>query len=89
MKTYDIYIDAKLISRMKKLAKKDKSLSIAVHKKLTQIADNPYIGKPLHSPLQGYRRVHVGHFVIIFKILEEDQTVILTAFGHHDEAYTR
>lgn len=89
MKSYTIVFDEKLISQLKKLAKRDTNLYGAVKKKILQVAENPYLGKPLHRPLQGLRRVHVRHFVLIFRIHEKDRRVIFLSFSHHDDAYTR
>ena len=48
---YDIEIGDKLRKKLEKLEKKDKSVYNAIIKKTLQIADNPYIGKPLHGKL--------------------------------------
>jgi mRNA-degrading endonuclease RelE of RelBE toxin-antitoxin system len=50
---YDIEIGDKLRKKLEKLEKKDKSVYNAIIKKTLQIADNPYIGKPLHGKLKG------------------------------------
>ena len=87
MNSYSQDIDEELVSRLKRLAKRDKKLYAAVQKKMAQIAENPYLGKPLRGLLKGKRRVHVGHFVLIYRIDEEEHRVILLEFAHHDEAY--
>jgi YafQ family addiction module toxin component len=84
---YDIEIGDKLRKKLEKLEKKDKSVYNAIIKKTLQIADNPYIGKPLHGKLKGKSRVHIGHFVLIYGIDEKERRVIFLDFTHHDEAY--
>ncbi|MGB2841639.1 MAG: type II toxin-antitoxin system mRNA interferase toxin, RelE/StbE family [Halobacteriota archaeon] len=84
---YDIEIGDKLRKKLEKLEKKDKSVYNAIIKKILQIADNPHIGKPLHGKLKGKRRVHIGHFVLIYGIDEKERRVIFLDFTHHDEAY--
>jgi len=56
-------------------------------KKILQVAENPYLGKPLHGKLKGKRRVHIGHFVLIYDREEKERRVIFLDFTHHDEAY--
>jgi addiction module RelE/StbE family toxin len=85
MYAYDI--DEELVSKLKKLAKRDKSLYMAVEKKILRIAEDPYLGKTLSNVLKGKRRVHIGHFVLIYEIDERECKVIFLEFGHHDEVY--
>ena len=87
MNSYSQDIDEELVSKLKKLAKRDKALYTSVQKKMVQVADNPYIGKLLHGKLKGKRRVHIGHFVLIYGIDDKERGVIFLDFTHHDEAY--
>ena len=87
MNSYSQDIDEELISKLRRLAKRDKTLYIAVQKKLVQITEKPYLGKPLHGKLKGKRRVQIGHFVLIYGIDEKERRVIFLDFTHHDEAY--
>jgi YafQ family addiction module toxin component len=84
---YDIEIGDKLRKKLEKLKKRDKSVYNAIIKKTLQIADNPYLSKPLHGNLKGKRRVHIGHFVLIYGIDEKERRVFFLDFTHHDEAY--
>jgi YafQ family addiction module toxin component len=72
-----------------KLGSKNPVLAKAVENKMEEIRDFPYHYKPLKYDLAGERRVHVGSFVLKFKINETSKTVIFVFFGHHDEAYKR
>ena len=87
MNSYSQDIDEELISKLRRLAKRDKTLYTAVQKKLVQITEKPYLGKPLHGQLKGKRRVQIGHFVLIYGIDEKERRVIFLDFTHHDEAY--
>ena len=60
-----------------KLAKKDKVSSIYISKKIKEIRENPYHFKPLRAPMQNYRRVHIGSFVLIYSINENKKTIII------------
>ncbi|HID26235.1 MAG TPA: type II toxin-antitoxin system RelE/ParE family toxin [Methanosarcinales archaeon] len=54
------------------MAKRNKTLYTAVEKKMLQITENPYLGKLLKKVLKGKRRVHIGHFVLIYEIDEKE-----------------
>lgn len=84
---YEIEIREQLDKTFKKLAKKDTRQMEAVTKKIAEIAKDPQAYKPLHFPLAGKRRVHIGSFVLIFSIDEERKTVVLEAYDHHDSVY--
>ncbi len=58
-----------------------------VKKKMMEIIENPNHHKPLSNILKNYRRAHVGHFVIAFRILEEQKMVRFVAYAHHDDIY--
>ena len=68
--------------------KKDRGTYNRLMKKMQEILDNPELGKPLEHDLFGKRRVHVGHFVLSYKINEKEHTVIFDGFEHHDRAYS-
>ncbi len=80
-------IKEKLDKKLRELAKRDKVLHIAIQKKITKILENPYLGKPLRNILKGKRRVHVGHFVLIYEIDGEALKIVFLNFEHHDKAY--
>jgi len=89
--TFGFIITASLTKQVGKLAHKDKVLAIAVRKKITQIINSNAIFvnhfKNLGGNLKGYKRVHVGSFVLMFKI--EGNMLIFDRFRHHDKAYKR
>jgi len=71
-----------------KLAKKNKPLLLIVIKKINEIrsfSDHNY--KFLRKPLQNYNRVHIGHFVLIFKMDHKRKIVTIYYFNHHDMVY--
>jgi YafQ family addiction module toxin component len=82
---YESEFTREFLDRIKKLKKKDNLLFKRLESKIEEILENPSHYKPLRDDLKGTRRVHVGHFVIIFKI--EDETVIFISFKHHNDAY--
>ena len=70
---------------MKKLEKKDKALFNQIQKKLIDIVQDPDHYKSLKNVLAGYRRIHFGPFVLVFKI--EGNVVRIISLDHHDKAY--
>ena len=72
-----------------KLTHKDKVLALAVRKKIEQIISSDIIFinhfKNLRGNLCDYKRVHVGSFVLMFKV--ESDIIIFDKFRHHDNAY--
>jgi len=70
-----------------KLFKKDKISFEYINKKIKEILENPYHFKPLRTPLQNYKRVHIGNFVLFYSINENTKKIIIEKYKHHDEAY--
>ena len=82
---YEYEVKDRLSKKLRKIAKKDRVLYEAIMKKILQVAEN--LSKPLHGKLKGKRRVHIGHFVLIYGIDKKERRVIFLDFTHHDEAY--
>ncbi len=72
-----------------KLFKKDKVSFEYISKKIKEIQENPYHFKSLRSPLQNYRRVHIGSFVLVYSIDEKNKKVIIERYKHHDVVYKK
>ena len=71
-----------------KMAKREKHSPEIIYKKLEEICENPQKFKPLGSPMQNLRRVHVlKSFVITYSIDEATHTVWIEDYAHHDEVY--
>jgi YafQ family addiction module toxin component len=82
---YIIEFSSQFEKSMKKLKKKDKLSFNQIQKKLIDIVKNPERYKTLGNVLAGYRRIHFGPFVLIYKI--EDNVVRIISLDHHDKAY--
>ena len=78
---------------MGNLLKKDRKTLIMLGKKINEVAsrDSSTIDfyKNLNAPLNEYKRVHVSHFVLLFKVYKERNFIFFKSFCHHDEAYWR
>jgi len=84
---YNLEIELEVVKAFKKLEKKDRKQLDDINKKIEQILENPQQFKPLKSPLEGLRRVHIGSFVLIYEIIEKSMIVRILKYKHHDEAY--
>jgi len=83
--TYIIEFSSQFEKSVKKLKKKDKILFNQIQNKLIDIVQNPERYKTLGNVLAGYRRLHFGSFVLIYKI--EKNVVRIISLDHHDKAY--
>jgi len=72
-----------------KLFKKDKSLYEQVMKKIEEVIKSLDIEhyKNLKYNLKNKKRVHVGHFVLIFQFNKTTNTILFDDFDHHDKIY--
>ena len=82
---YIIEFSSQFEKSIKKLKKKDKILFNQIQKKLIDIVKNPERYKTLRNVFVGYRRIHFGPFVLIYKI--EKNVVRIISLDHHDKAY--
>lgn len=84
---YNLEVKESVDRVFQKLFKKDKVSFEYISKKIKEIRENPHHFKPLRAPLQNYRRVHIGNFVLVYSIDENTKTVIIERYKHHDEVY--
>lgn len=84
---YNLEIRKSVDKVFRKLAKKNKVSFEYINKKILEIRENPYHFKPLRKPIQDYRRVHIGNYVLVYSINEKTKTVIIERYKHHDEIY--
>ena len=87
--TFKFIITPSLSKQLGKLVKKDRILALSIRKKIIQIIKSSRIFldhlKNLKGDLSHLKRIHVGSFVLIFKV--EDDIIIFDKFRHHDKAY--
>ena len=86
--TYSLLIPENLDKLFSKLVKKNKNQIQIINKKINQILENPYHFKPLIGDMHGARRVHIEKsFVLTYEIDEQNKTVRLLDYDHHDNIY--
>ena len=77
-----------ITKKLAKLKKKDLQHYENVRKKMDWILDNPeHRYKDLHYSMRGIKRVHLGHFVLTFKIDRVNKVVSFEDYDHHDNIY--
>ncbi|MBW2991125.1 type II toxin-antitoxin system RelE/ParE family toxin [Candidatus Woesearchaeota archaeon] len=88
---YEYKRSDKLKRILKKLYKKDKKLYQAILKKINEIlhSDNPDHYKNLSYDMKEFKRVHIGSFILVFKIEEKKKAIKFEDFGHHDDVYRK
>lgn len=82
---YKITFSDEFKRQYRKLAKRDKQIVMRIDKKLDDILNDPFVGKPLRYVHKGKRRVHIGHFVLMYSI--DGDNIIIEAFEHHNDVY--
>lgn len=79
---YDIEIEEKL----RKLPKAIREMiRMAIEKKLT--VDPISFGKPLRYSLKGYRRLRMGDYRVIYRIIEDKILVMIIDIDHRKDIY--
>ena len=86
---YNLEVREEVDRVFRKLFKKDKVSFEYINKKIKEILENPYHFKPLRAPLQNYKRVHIGNFVLFYFVDENTKKIIIERYKHHDEAYKK
>jgi len=76
----------------KSVVKDFKSIEINQRKKIIQKIDarlfqNPYRGKLLKGEYKGFRRLRIGDYRVVYKIIQKD--VVIVAIGHRGEIYRK
>ena len=85
--TWKVEPDPKVEATFRKIWQKDSARFGQIEKKLRELSENPEIGKPLKKPLAGLWRLHIGHYILMYKIDKKNQKITLVDYSHHDEAY--
>ncbi len=85
---YSLRVKPHLVKVFEKIAKRDPVQHEAIQKKVKQILGDPHHFKPLHGAMKNKFRVHIMRsFVLVFAIIENEKTVELLDYDHHDNIY--
>lgn len=85
----DLYSE-EITKKLSKLKKKDPIHYSTVRKKMDLILANPdHSYKFLHYTMKGIKRVHIGHFVLVFVADHKNKIISFEDYDHHDDIYRR
>ncbi len=91
VRMFDFDIAPQLREEIAKLSKKNRPLADELKAKMREVTtrDNRTVEfyKNLRAPMNAFKRVHVGSFVLLFSVIKERNMIIFYEFLHHDEAY--
>ena len=79
----------KLQKILDKLSKKNGEIYEQIIKKINEIINSDNVGhyKNLRHDLKEFKRVHIGHFVLTFKLDKNKNLISFEDFDHHDNIY--
>jgi len=84
-------ISPSLQKKLNKLCSRNKDVYAQVLKKVNEIINSGDVEhyKNLQHSMKDKKRVHIGHFVLIFEFIKTENKVIFEDFDHHDNIYKR
>jgi len=76
---------------LKKLFNKDRNLHEQVMKKIEEVTSSYNVEhyKNLRYDMKDSKRVHIGHFVLVFSYDKKTDFVSFEDFDHHDTIYRK
>ncbi len=88
---HEFEIKPELEKKLIKLSKKDKKTYEKFMKKIKEIIESYDIEhyKNLGYDMKENKRVHIGHFVLVFSYDKSKDIVSFDDFRHHDDVYLR
>ena len=88
---YCYEISEKLRGIMHKLSRKDKSVYEQLLRKIEEIINCYDVEhyKNLKYNIKDSKRVHIGHFVLIFQFDKQNNKIRFDDFDHHDNVYRK
>lgn len=84
-------IKPELDKKLVKLSKKDKNSYESIMKKIEEVFNSSDIThyKNLRYDMKESKRVHIGHFVLIFSYDKPKDFISFEDYDHHDVIYNR
>lgn len=70
------------------LRKCDKPVRKRILDKLTELRDDPDLGKPLAGVLTGKRSLRIGDYRAVYQIKMNELAVLVIKIGHRKKIYT-
>jgi mRNA-degrading endonuclease RelE of RelBE toxin-antitoxin system len=77
-----------IVKKLVKIKKKDSKHFSIIRKRMDGILREPHHSyKFLHHDMKGFNRIHIGHFVLVFRIDHDNKKVSFEDYDHHDKIY--
>ncbi|MCK5624366.1 type II toxin-antitoxin system RelE/ParE family toxin [Candidatus Pacearchaeota archaeon] len=88
---YKFKIEESLQKILKKLFKKNPFMHKRILNKIREIINSSDVEvyKNLQYKMKDYKRVHIGHFVLVFRFDKKNNLVVFDDFDHHDKIYKK
>jgi mRNA-degrading endonuclease RelE of RelBE toxin-antitoxin system len=88
---YRYLVSDKLHKNLRKISKRDKNFYDKILSTINEIISTENIEhyKNLKYNLKDSKRVHIGHFVLIFRYDKKVDTIIFDNIKHHDFVYRK
>ncbi len=82
-------IKPELFKKLAKLSKKDKRAYEAVMRKINEVVNSYDVEhyKNLRYNMEDSKRVHIGHFVLVFDYDKSRDFISFEDYDHHDNIY--
>jgi mRNA-degrading endonuclease RelE of RelBE toxin-antitoxin system len=84
---YTVVTDPNVEAIFRKMWQKDSARFGRTGKKLRELAETRRSEKPLSETVEGILALHIGHYILMYRIDRKNQNIILVDYSHHDEAY--
>ena len=86
---YSYEYSDELKRKLKKLLKKDKTLYEQILRKMKEVINSGDVEhyKNLKYNMKNSKRIHIGHFVLVFQYIKRNNLIIFDDFEHHDNIY--
>ena len=86
---YNHLVSDKLRKKLRKISKKDNIFYNNILNKINEIINSENIDhyKKLKYNMKDSKRVHIGHFVLIFQYDKKSNTILFDNIKHHDFVY--
>lgn len=84
--TYSIRIKR---SAARKLARIPRADRVRIVRAIDNLADEPLSGSALKGELRGLRRLRVGHYRVVYEVLDGELVILVVRVSHPREAYRR
>ena len=87
---YNYEIEPSLQKILNKLSRKDRQLYEQVLKKVEEVINSfdAEHYKNLRYDMKDRKRAHIGHFVLVFKFIKQENKMIFVDFDHYDNIYS-